>query len=61
MIEIKYEVYRFHKWWEVKIKKDYMQYFEIKDVVLQALLEKEAFERDLWTIRNLTYKYISND
>ncbi len=70
-MEVKYEVYRFHKWWKnsfiipMCFEKD-LDFWVCTDKIkitkeATATLEKIAYKRDLWEIRNLTYKYVAYD
>lgn len=66
MIEVTYEVYRFRKWWKSIDKRrryNSEEEFNIdkRSINLAFILWRELEKEDLWKIRNLKYKYISDE
>ena len=59
MIAVTYEVYRFRKWWKNSFTRLDLLPLPTEEDKIKAL-EKLAYKRDLWKIRNLTYMIIKN-
>ena len=72
-IKAEYEVYRYGKWWEnnftIQEPKAFPYFvdfwtqwiFPTEDAGVIRLLKEMAYKRDLWEIRNLTYKYYDKE
>ena len=63
MIEVTYEVYRFRKWWknsfEIYVPLSFYINFTEEEKI--SHLSKEAFRRDMWEIRDLSFKGFENE